>query len=97
MAKGEITKQTDEGEPKKPKATVRGKKKAGLKAEPFNLHQHLANLQLQMGIFHSPEGKKPGDVAWRGPCEGKTQMVCRFDNDMQPSNCGPEKCLVGPQ
>jgi hypothetical protein len=92
MKKGEIAKKTDEVETKKPKKTAQRKKAAAVKAEEFNLHRHLANLQLQMGTFHSPGGKKPGDVAWEGPCEGGTHMVCRFDADMQPSNCGPEKC-----
>ena len=62
------------------------------KTKKFNLHQHIAELQRQMGTHYSPAGQAPNDVAWRGPCENGTQMVCRFDDDMQPSKCAPEPC-----
>lgn len=60
--------------------------------QKFNLHQHIAAVQRQMGTHFSPEGKQPGDIAWTGPCENGSQMVCRFDQDMQPSDCKPEPC-----
>jgi hypothetical protein len=62
------------------------------KDKSFSLHEHIAELQRQMGTHFSPNGRNPGDVAWRGPCENGKQMVCRFDDSMMPSLCGPEPC-----
>jgi hypothetical protein len=57
----------------------------GKKGKKFNLHSHIAELQRQMGTHFSPRGQSPGGVAWKGPCENGTQMVCRFDDAMMPT------------
>jgi hypothetical protein len=62
------------------------------KGKPFILHEHIAALQRQMGTHFSAENKGPGDVAWKGPCENGKQMVCKFNDSMMPSDCGPENC-----
>jgi len=75
-----------------PKTPVGARTGRAPPATTFNLHKHLAEMQQKMGMLQSPDGKKPGDIAWEGPCENGTRMVCRFDADMQPSICKPESC-----
>jgi hypothetical protein len=76
------------------KESANAERKATRRPKAFDLHSHLANLQRQMGTLYSTAGQGPGDVAWRGPCEGGTQMVCRFDRDMLPTDCKPEPCAA---
>jgi hypothetical protein len=44
------------------------------------------------GVHISPKHAAPGDVAWVGPCEGKTRIVCYYDENMDPSDCRNQPC-----
>jgi hypothetical protein len=85
-------KKAEEPKSKADKPVKRQKATRPKKGKSFNLHEHIAGLQRQMGTHFSAENKSPGDVAWKGPCENGKQMVCKFDDSMMPSDCSPENC-----
>ena len=47
---------------------------------------------LANGVHISPKHAAPGDVAWIGPCENGTRIVCYFDENMDPSDCHNQPC-----
>jgi hypothetical protein len=44
------------------------------------------------GVHISQKHAAPGDVAWVGPCEGQTRIVCYYDENMDPSDCRNQPC-----
>lgn len=44
------------------------------------------------GAHLSSSTAKPGDVAYIGPCENGTRIVCYYDQNMLPSNCRSQPC-----
>lgn len=45
-----------------------------------------------MGAHLSPANAKPGDIAYIGPCENGTRIVCYYDANMLPSDCRSQPC-----
>lgn len=44
------------------------------------------------GLSLSHQHAAPGDIAWVGPCEGNTRIVCYYDENMDPSRCTNQPC-----
>ncbi len=54
--------------------------------------KRVTAAQRAKGAHFAAEGAKPGDVAWVGPCQGGTRIVCYYNSDMQPSDCRNQSC-----
>jgi hypothetical protein len=61
-------------------------------------HRKLSKKQAkallhEKGAHLSPNGAKPGDIAWVGPCESTgTRVICYYDRNMDPSDCRNVPC-----
>jgi len=56
-------------------------------------HSKAAKPKSFAGGAHlSPKHAAPGDVAWIGPCDGNTRVVCYYDENMDPSDCRNQPC-----
>jgi hypothetical protein len=44
------------------------------------------------GTHMSVQGAQVGDVAYVGPCEAGTRIVCYYDQNLDPSDCRNQPC-----
>lgn len=63
-------------------------------------HSQARNLSLadisaaekRKGTHFSRTDAKPGDIAWMGPCDDGSRIVCYYDDNMDPSDCRNQPC-----
>jgi hypothetical protein len=47
---------------------------------------------LAKGVQLSQQHAAPGDIAWIGPCNNGTRIVCYYDDNMDPKDCRNQPC-----
>jgi hypothetical protein len=80
---------------KRPKRVARTASEADERGhEPlqqFSLKK-LSAAKRNKGAHLSSDNAKPGDIAWVGPCENGSRIVCYYDENMNPSDCRNQPC-----
>jgi hypothetical protein len=75
-----------------PRTHAAAKKAGHAPAQSFSLWSEMAEVSRRLGTHFPPQEASLGHIAWEGPCEGGTKVVCYYDEDMQPTRCFNVPC-----